>query len=52
MENIINYAENKTTEKGNIDIVNSDSKIYYIGRNDDDKLLIWEEGMKLPKYPN
>ncbi|MDU2673939.1 MAG: zf-HC2 domain-containing protein [Clostridium sp.] len=52
VEKIINYAKNKTTEKNNIDIVNSDSKVYYIGRNDDDKLLIWEEGMELPKYPN
>ena len=26
--------------------------IYYIGKNQSDKLLIWEEGMVLPQYPN
>lgn len=51
-DEIINYVENESMEKDTSVMSNYDKGVYYVGKNEDDKLLIWEEGMELPKYPN
>lgn len=46
IKNLVDKIETKSIE--------SDSNIkniYYVGKDVNDKLLIWEDGMELPKYP-
>lgn len=49
-EQLIDYAANADEKY----ILNSDEAIeyvYYVGNKENDKKLIWEEGMVLPEYP-
>lgn len=47
--NIKDLVEKLKAESRQLD--SNINNIYYVGKDADDKLLIWEDGMELPKYP-